>query len=30
MSDSKTKSMTVSRRQFLLGSAALGGSLMLP
>ncbi|WP_411570794.1 CmpA/NrtA family ABC transporter substrate-binding protein [Pectobacterium cacticida] len=28
-SDSKTKSMTVSRRQFLLGSAALRGSLML-
>ncbi len=30
MSDNKTKGMTVSRRQFLLGSAALGGSLLLP
>ncbi|MEC5341580.1 CmpA/NrtA family ABC transporter substrate-binding protein [Brenneria populi] len=30
MSDSKTKGMTVSRRQFLLGGAALGGGLMLP
>ncbi|EHD21506.1 MULTISPECIES: CmpA/NrtA family ABC transporter substrate-binding protein [Brenneria] len=30
MSDSKTKDMTVSRRQFLLGGAALGGGFMLP
>ncbi|MCG8156565.1 ABC transporter substrate-binding protein [Brenneria goodwinii] len=30
MSDSKTKGMTVSRRQFLLGSVALGGGFMLP
>ncbi|MFE4113022.1 CmpA/NrtA family ABC transporter substrate-binding protein [Kosakonia sp. YIM B13611] len=30
MSDNNTKGMTVSRRQFLLGSAALGGSLLVP
>jgi len=30
MGDNNTKGMTVSRRQFLLGSAALGGSLLVP
>lgn len=30
MSENNTKGMTVSRRQFLLGSAALGGSLLVP